>query len=75
MVPQTLLNVLQTGGKYFLDLDPTITEHLARHIPIQIASTSQSTITALLQLGSRCAAGLTPVFEGLRGIKLHFTQT
>jgi hypothetical protein len=75
MIPQTLLNVIQTGAKYFLDLDPTITEHLARHLSMQLVSWSQHGASVLLQFGNRFASGFTPFADGLRSLKLHLSQT
>jgi hypothetical protein len=75
MIPQTLLNVIQTGGKFFLDLDPVLTEHVARHFTVQIAAMSQSTASSLLQFTSKLASGVVPFLDDVRSIKLQISQS
>lgn len=75
MIPQTILNVLQTGGKYFFDLDPSLTEHLVRHLALQIITFSQTSTDALLQIGNKCEMFITPVADGFRNVRVHLTQS
>jgi hypothetical protein len=75
MIPQILLNVLQTGGKYFFDLDPTLTEHLVRHMALQVVTFSQTSADAMLQISNKCAMIITPLADGFRNVRIHLTQS
>jgi hypothetical protein len=75
MIPQIFLNLVQMGGKYFFDLDPTLTEHIVRHAAFQIVALSQTSADAMLQIGNRCAMSITPFLDSFRNIRMHLTQS
>ena len=66
--------MIQTGGKYFLDLDPTLTEHMARHVSGQIAAILQAMMSAIVQFNARYAISVPYLAESLRSIKMHLVQ-
>ena len=75
MIPQILMNVMQTGGKFFFDLDPTLTEHIVRHSALQVMMIAQNSMSAAMVFGDKCAASLAPMWDGLRSVKWHWSQT
>jgi DUF917 family protein len=71
MIPQILLNVVQIGAKYMIDLDPTITEYLTKSFVFKAMSFAQNSGDMLLQMEHKCASTLMPLVDGLRTLRLH----
>lgn len=65
MIPQILLNVLQTGAKAFFDVDPTVTEHLTHHVASQAMLAGHACSLILGESYAKFADDLSATLHGI----------
>ncbi len=74
MIPQALLHTLQSSAKFFFDLDPVLTEHLTRHMTLQISAIGHMISALAIHAGERFADIIVPVTESLSGLKMELSE-
>jgi hypothetical protein len=70
MLHQQTLHLVQSGAKYFFDIDPVLTEHVFRNLFFQAAIVSCSAGLVIQDLGDKFTDGLSPMLNEIRNLKL-----
>ena len=70
MLQQQTLHIVQSGFKYFFDVDPVLTEHLFRNLFFQAAIISCGAGMVFRDMGNEFGNILAPMINEIRNLRL-----
>ena len=74
MLPEQVINIVQIGLKYFLDIDPFLSEHLVRTGLLHFASAVDGLSSSLRTLEMRISENVAPLINDFRNLRLSITE-
>lgn len=70
MLHQQTLQIVQTGFKYFFDVDPSLTEHMFRNLAFQATILSSGAAKMISDCSDKFGDIISPMIHEIRNLRL-----